>query len=105
MKKLLFLFSSILLFTSCEKETINNEPDEIVAIALKGKPEKITICHYNPHNDTYKTISVNEKRLAVHLEHGDLQRACDASPIYLDDNGVTINCYDWGNVGDTGEIN
>ena len=26
------------------------------------------------------------------------------SPIYLDVNGVTIKCYDWGNVGDTGEV-
>ncbi len=27
------------------------------------------------------------------------------NPIYLDDNGVTIKCYDWGEVGDTGEVN
>ena len=27
------------------------------------------------------------------------------SPIYLDENGVTIKCYEWGEVGDTGIIN
>ncbi|MGB5272343.1 BspA family leucine-rich repeat surface protein [Eudoraea sp.] len=26
------------------------------------------------------------------------------SPIYLDENGVTIKCYEWGEVGDTGII-
>lgn len=26
------------------------------------------------------------------------------NPIYLDDNGVTIKSYDWGEVGDTGDI-
>ena len=26
------------------------------------------------------------------------------NPIYLDDNGVTIKSYDWGEVGDIGEI-
>ena len=26
------------------------------------------------------------------------------SPIYLDDNGVTIKSYDWGEIGDVGEI-
>ena len=28
-----------------------------------------------------------------------------ANPIYLDDNGVTIKCYDWAEVGDMGEVN
>ena len=27
------------------------------------------------------------------------------SPIYLDENGVTVKSYEWGNVGDTGVIN
>ena len=27
------------------------------------------------------------------------------NPIYLDQNGVTIKCYDWGEVGDTGVVN
>ena len=105
MKKILLLLVLFPLLSSCEKETISNETDDLTAITLKGKPEKVSICHYNPHNDTYKTISVNEKQLARHLEHGDLQRACDASPIYLDDNGVTVKSYDWANVGDTVEIN
>jgi surface protein len=26
-------------------------------------------------------------------------------PIYLDENGITIKCYDWANVGDTGMVN
>lgn len=76
MKKILFFFCSVLFLTSCEKETSDTEPDEIVAISLKGKPNKVSICHYNPNNDTYKTMSVNEKQLARHLEHGDKRAPC-----------------------------
>ena len=27
------------------------------------------------------------------------------NPIYIDENGVTIKCYDWGEVGDIGSVN
>ncbi len=27
------------------------------------------------------------------------------SPFYLDDNGITIKCYNWGEVGTTGQVN
>ena len=30
---------------------------------------------------------------------------CMLNPIYLDDNGITIKSYEWGEVGDTGEVN
>ena len=30
---------------------------------------------------------------------------CVMSPIYLDSNGITIKCYDWGQIGQTGEVN
>ena len=27
------------------------------------------------------------------------------NPIFLDKNGVTIKCHDWGKIGDKGELN
>jgi surface protein len=30
---------------------------------------------------------------------------CVMSPIYLDSNGMTIKCYVWGQIGQTGEVN
>ena len=71
MKKILYLLLvSLFVFTSC------NQEEEIIDVALKAKPIKTTICHYNPHNDTWKTIEVNEKQLAKHLEHGDRRAPC-----------------------------
>src|SRR5680860_36977 len=76
MKKYLFLFGSIILITSCQKENINNEPDEIVAIALKGKQGKVKVCHYDSLTDTWKTISINGNALNAHLNHGDCEGEC-----------------------------
>ena len=33
------------------------------------------------------------------------ENGCIPNPLYLDSNGVTIKSYDWGEVGDTGEVN
>ena len=33
------------------------------------------------------------------------ENGCMLNPIYLDENGVTIKSYDWGEFGDTGEVN
>ena len=33
------------------------------------------------------------------------ENGCMLNPIYLDENWVTIKSYDWGEVGDTGEVN
>jgi hypothetical protein len=46
-------------------------------IITRAKPTKVTICHYNPGNDTYKTRTINEKQLDKHLAHGDYEGACD----------------------------
>ena len=62
---------------------------DLIDTTLKGKLDRVTICHKG------KTITVNSNALKAHLNHGDVQG----------DNGVTIKCYDWGNVGDTCEIN
>ena len=43
-------------------------------------------------NDTPDGVTVDEN-------------GCPLNPIYLDQNGVTVKCYEWGKVGDTGEIN
>ena len=74
-KSIYFLFTLVFLFVSCSQEeemidttlTLTSEADA----ALKGKPVKTTICHYDVKKDSYKTISVNDKQLATHLEHGD----------------------------------
>ena len=34
----------------------------------------------------------------------DINGCLTESPIYLDENGVTVKCYDWGEVGNTGII-
>ena len=76
MKKLFLLIITIVFFTSCEKEKITNESDEIFAIALKGKGIMVTICHYDSLTDTWKTISINGNALNAHLAHGDCEGEC-----------------------------
>ncbi|MEB8346879.1 hypothetical protein OO010_12525 [Flavobacteriaceae bacterium KMM 6898] len=94
MKKLLFLFCSILFLTSCDKEISNIESNELAAIASKDKLNKVSICHYNPHNDTYKTKFVNEIQLARHLEHGDKIGECGFT--YVPDDLFEQNLIDLG---------
>ena len=33
------------------------------------------------------------------------ENGCIPNPLYLDSNGITIKSYEWGEVGDTGEVN
>ena len=79
MKNLFLLIITIFLFTSCDKEKINNEPNEIFGIALKGKQGKVAVCHYDSFTDTWKTISINVNALKAHLEHGDCEGECPTS--------------------------
>lgn len=76
MKKFLLLFGSILILGSCQKENIDNEPDEILAIALKTKQENVIVCHYDSLTDTWRTISINGNALNKHLLHGDCEGEC-----------------------------
>ena len=110
MKKIIyFLTLLVFAFTSCVQDEIidptSDQEVELIGTTLKGKLDKVTICHYDVEMDIWKSISINGNALKAHLNHGDVVGDCISCPIYLDDNGVTIKCYDWGNVGDTGEIN
>ena len=51
------------------------------------KPERITICHYNKGNDTWKTIQIQEKHLQRHLDHGDFEGSCEETRTYIPDEG------------------
>ena len=92
MKKIIYLLLvPLFVFTSC------NQEDEIIDLTLKkGKPVKVevTICHYNPKKDTWKTITVSEKQLARHLEHGDKRAPCGYT--YVPDDNFEQALIDLG---------
>ena len=70
MKKYIILLLSLLTMSSCEDDS------EIINVDVNKKPIKVTICHYNKGNDTWKTILVNEKQLQRHIDHGDYLGEC-----------------------------
>ena len=75
MKKLLQLsVFSILLLTSCEKESNSNEATESIlstGTTLEDRgAKKVTICH-KTGNGSYVSLSVNQNAVAAHLAHGD----------------------------------
>ena len=39
--------------------------------AVAAKPTKVALCHFNTRTDSWGLISVNEKKVAAHLDHGD----------------------------------
>ena len=83
MKKLLYLLTlTLFVFTSCEQEEIIDVSTD-TSIVNKKAP-KVTICHYDADNDTWKTITVNENALKAHLDHGDQLGSCSERRTYLD---------------------
>lgn len=87
MKKIIYLlFLSLFVFTSC------NQEDEIIETAVKGKQDKVTVCHKG------NIISINGNALKAHLNHGDVQ--------LIDEDGdgyVTLanDCVPGGDCDDT----
>jgi hypothetical protein len=75
MKSLFLLIIAVFLLTSCDKETINNEPDKIVSVSLKVKSDRIPVCHNG------KVLYVKEKNLAKHIAHGDVEGDCTTPEI------------------------
>jgi hypothetical protein len=76
--KNLFFFTLVGLLGCMFSCTDNVEMDtDDNQITTRAKPTKITICHYNKGNDTYKTRTINDNQLDKHLEHGDFLGACD----------------------------
>ena len=79
---------------NCQENVIietNSIENELIEVSLKGKPIKITICHYNAHNDTWKTKSVNEKDVNKHLGHGDKLGECSTSSPEITCDVFTLN--------------
>lgn len=70
MKNLILPFLLMMFIVSCEKETIENGPDEIVSVSLKVKSDRIPVCHKG------KVLYVKEKNLAKHIAHGDVEGDC-----------------------------
>ena len=78
MKKHPFFFISCLLLINLISCTDGSDIDHNEQeITTRAKPTKVTICHYNPGNGSYKTRTVNENQVAKHLEHGDYLGACE----------------------------
>ena len=104
MKNRTLLFLSILglLTLSCDNDK-SEDYESLDNVSLRGKVNKVEVCHYDSETGEYKVLTISEKALQAHLRHGD--RIGDCNPVYLDENGVTIKAKDWAIVGDTGEIN
>lgn len=70
--------------------------------ALAEAPARVELCHVPPGDpDAPKTITVSEKALPAHLDHGDLEVACDdacyADPEACDDeDACTSDSCDGG---------
>jgi hypothetical protein len=65
--------------------------------------DKVEICHIPPDDpESFKTISVSGNAVAAHLEHGDIEGACnDLCDVLCDDGNpcteaVSVDCKDSG---------
>ena len=102
MKKLLFPFLSVLLFTACKKEIItDNAPKEMagatIATANRTSP-KINVCHYDAATGKWKTISINLTAWPDHQAHGDVRLDDQDGDGYVPNNecgfGTQGDCND-----------
>jgi uncharacterized protein (TIGR02145 family) len=77
MKKTLIPFVLMLMFASCQKE--DYQPlvsEDISSCAVKPKPGKLEVCHYDAKTGTSHTIRIDANALAAHLKHGDVLGDC-----------------------------
>ncbi|NOQ92172.1 MAG: hypothetical protein GQ552_05575, partial [Flavobacteriaceae bacterium] len=92
MKRVIKLcFMILLVFWSCNNEELF-EANEVAldAIAAKGQPDKINICHYEALTETWKQISVHPNALDSHLAHGDTYgEFCQDYRLDEDNDGIT----------------
>jgi len=73
---LVLMIGSAFLFQNCQdNEIIGTEEldTNLIEISSKGKPTKLTVCHFNSKKGTYKVIKINQKDLNKHLGHKDIQ--------------------------------
>lgn len=97
MKKFLYLLLlSLFVLASCEQE------EEIIGLDSNKKLPKVTICHYDSENDTWKTISINENALEAHLAHGDQFGDCSERRTYVPDDNFErlLICMGYDNIID-----
>lgn len=82
MKKVILLCTLFLIICSCQKDTsdVENLPASD-QITTRAKNPPILVCHYDPVNDTYKTLSLkNFNAVNAHLKHGDKLGECGVTP-------------------------
>lgn len=60
-------------------------------------PSKVEVCHLPPGElDNFHTITISDKALGAHVEHGDLEGACDGVCAALCDDGDACTIDDTG---------
>lgn len=80
----------VMIVSSCSKDFEDDHLNQqISSVSLKGKINKVAICHYDEVTDTWKTLNVSENSLKGHLNHGDVVGECKTSPYdYLPQEGL-----------------
>lgn len=74
-------FTLILTVSSCSKDFEDvTSNQEVSSISLRGKMDKVSICHYDEDTDTWKTLNVSGNSLKGHLKHGDVFGECSIFP-------------------------
>lgn len=90
--KNIFIKSSVLivvlfLLVNCSKGEIIFRPTNQIDTDKDGVFDIVDIC---PNTPSGETVDPND--------------GCTKSPIYLDSNEITIKCFEWGQIGQTGEV-
>ncbi|SKB81712.1 hypothetical protein [Maribacter arcticus] len=92
-------FTLILIVSSCSKDFEDvTSNQEVSSISLRGKMDKVSICHYDEDTDTWKTLNVSGNSLKGHLKHGDVIGECSTSVVY-DFNDCSIDGFNTNGEG------
>jgi len=67
------------------------------SVLAQGGTAKVQVCHIPPDDPTnFHTITISEKALSAHLEHGDAGGPCDSVCSFLCDDGDPCTVDDTG---------
>lgn len=88
-------FLAALLFMACQKQVSKDALQEEFASSANKSSQKITICHHDVVNDTYKTVYLNLNAWPEHQLHGDIRLDDEDGDGYVPDNACG-----YGNMGD-----
>lgn len=87
----------LLLYTSCSKEELLQEPQVLdleTENFTKAPAPNISVCHYAKSDNSWESLEVNKNALAGHLNHGDAVDM-DGDGYFNKDNGCTeTDCDD-----------